>query len=546
MKKPLQDASFWALFAAGIVASVVVAAIIWSLHHPYGIHWDEAEYLSYSGVDVQRLWAGKILTVGGRILIKTFGRPPAYRILALPFLAIFGFHPATARLVSLSCFTLSAWFVYLTGRHVGGKVAGAFAVVIFALSPEVISASAFFGTDTSLYLATSALLYYVVVSWENSSEQRSRWMGLGIAIGFGFLAKTSFFLIACPLLAFWLIAGRYGWFGISSLARQKKAGALALLIAGPWWVLNANKAIDFVRFARGDVRNSLGSPSLLTWMRWSSTVVQCLLGHGVAIVIGLVLVACVYKVVILKEKILSRLQRAVVVAFICTGAPIVLAQLSGTNHLLRHISPAIIPLALVVGLLAEQSGWTCSLPGAAAFMLLFSAQLAMLVAPVIFPNTHPIALEFPNGIRPWQTLVRFDQWDWTPLERVSQSCGMSSPSIAYLGNGRAFNGNQIDYSWILKGLPQPNVDWLWRYEDGAFDWPKLMNEADQNDIVITAPGYIGERVIKEDLDNQHNMEFAQHLSSDPLFQPPITLAMGRFEPVEVLAFVKKSFACSNP
>ncbi|WP_158750243.1 glycosyltransferase family 39 protein [Acidobacterium sp. S8] len=546
MKKPLQDASFWALFAAGIVTSVVVAAITWSLHHPYGTHWDEAEYLSYSGVDVQRLWAGKILTVGGRILIKTFGRPPAYRILALPFLAVVGFHTTTARLVSLACFVLSAWFVFLTGRRVGGRVAGAFAALIFTLSPEVVSASAFFGTDTSLYLATSALLYYVALSWEDNSDRPDRWIGLGVAVGLGFLAKTTFFLIACPLLAFWLIAGHYGWLGIPTLAKERKAGALAFLIAGPWWLLNAKKSFDYVHYARNFVRNSLGAPSPATWMRWLDTVAQCLLGHGVVIAIGLVVVACFVKVFVLKQKLLSRFQKAIAFACACTGMPIVLAQLSGTNHLLRHISPAVIPLALVVGLLAEQSGWAYSFPGAAAFALLFSAQLAMLVTPVIFPNKHPVNLKFPNGSPPWQALVRLDQWDWTPLERISQSCGLNSPRIAYLGNGRAFNVPQIEYSWVLKDLPQPDVTWLWRYEDGALDWPALVNEADQNDIVITAPGFVGEKVIKEDLDNEHNLEFADHLSDDPLFKSPVTLAMGRFEPVQVLVFVKKAFVCGSP
>jgi hypothetical protein len=40
------------------------------------------------------------------------------------------------------------------------------------------------------------------------------------------------------------------------------------------------------------------------------------------------------------------------------------------------------------------------------------------------------------------------------------------------------------YAWISKGLPQPDVIWLWRYEDGLGDWQKVMDAADQNDIVL--------------------------------------------------------------
>ena len=537
---------FWPFLAATAVVVVLTAAVFWSRAHPYGVHWDEAEYLNQVGVDAQRLWAGKLLTLGGRILIKTLGRPPAYRILVLPFLAVFGFHVLIARLVSLACLALSSWFVYLAASRIGNTIAGAFAVLIFVLSPEVVSASIFFGTDASLYLATSAMLYYVFESWHDKHDkvERSRtWIGLGLAFGLGFLAKTSFFVIAFPVLAFWLIAGRYGWLEIPSVTAQKKAGGLALLIAAPWWVANIRTSFAYAQYARGFVRNSLGAPSPGTWLRWFNTVVQGLLGHGLAILIGLVLITYCVTAMIRKDTLLDSLQKASLMACACAGVPIVLTQLSGTNHLLRHISPAMIPLAISVAVLAERSGWTYSWAGTAASTILFCGQLIMLVAPVAFPNNHPIDLAFPNGALPWQAMVRFDQWDWTPVRDIGQSCGREAPKISYLGNGRAFDAPQIQFFWISKGLAQPEVTWLWRYEDGPLDWQKVMDAADQNDIVITAPGFVGESKIKEDLDNQHNAEFADRLSRDPHFRAPIHLGMGRFEPVEVLAFVNKTLVC---
>jgi 4-amino-4-deoxy-L-arabinose transferase-like glycosyltransferase len=534
---------FWPLFAAMTVMVIITAAIFWARAHPFGVHWDEALYLDEAGTDVQRLWAGKLLTLGGRILLKTFGRPPAYRILVLPFLAIFGFHVMVARLVSIGCFALSSWFVYLAARQVAGRTAGAFAALIFVLSPEVVAASITFGTDSSLYLATSAMLYYTFASWDEGASRQKNWIGLGIAIGLGLLAKTSFIAIAIPFLAFWLVAGHYGWFEIPSLATQRKAGLLASLIALPWWLLNIRKSFDYAKYARGFSRNSLGSPSIETWLRWLSSVVQALLGYGLAALIILVLIAYALKAKSDKNSFLTVRQRAAVIACCCAGAPIVLAQLSGTNHLLRHISPAMIPLGVVVGVFAEKSGWSRLWFGAAASVGLFCGQLLLMTMPVAFPNTHAVELELPNGFVPSQAMARFDQWDWTPLRTISESCGLDAPKISYLGNGRAFDPPQIQFSWISKGLQQPDVVWLWRFEDGPADWAKIMDAADQSDIVITAPGYVGESEIKENLDNQHNAEFADRISRDAHFQGPTRLAMGRFEPVPVLVFSRRELVC---
>ena len=553
LEQPKSEGRFWPVFAAAITVTIMLAAVRWSLAHPYGIHWDEAQYLDDIGIDVQRLRSGLLLRLGGRILLKSFGHPPAFRLLALPVLGLFGFHTVTARLVSLTCFGLSAWFIYLATRRIGTPVAGAFAVLFFSLSPEVISASIFFSTDAPLYLATSAMLYYLFVCWTDGAEHPNNWIGLGLAIGLGFLSKASFVLIAFPVLAFWLVVSRYGYLGIPSPTSQRKAAALALLVAGPWWLLNIKSAIAYAQYARSFVRNSLGPPSLQTWTRWLSTVLQGLLGHSTSILIGLVAIACFHKVVIKREKILDPFKRTSLGVCACAGLPIVVAQLSGTNHLLRHISPAVIPLAVAVGILADASGWTRSVPAVAVSGILFCVQLLMIVAPVLSPNSHPVDLGFVNGVLPWRAMARFDQWDWKPVREISYGCGLHSPRISFLGGGRTLDPPQIEYPWVAQPtltphdakLESPDVTWLWRYEDGPLDWQRVMDATGKSDIVLTAPQYIGEVANKEDLDNQHNADFAARLSLDPLFRGPIRLEMGRFEPVEVWVFLKRDLVCQT-
>lgn len=551
MEQPKSNGSYWLYFAAVTMVVITLAAIRWSLEHRFGTNWDEAIYLNQVQLDIHRLRSGMLLKLAGGIL-KSWGRPPGYRLLAVPFLALFGFHAATARLVSLACFSLSAWFIYLATRRIGSQAAGAFALLVFCLSPLVISASMWFSTEGALYLATSAMLYYVFLCWSDKSESPAKWIGLGLAVGLGFLSKVSFVVIALPLLVFWLVVDRWSHLGVPRLAAQRKAGLLALLVAGPWWLLNIKTAVTATESARGFVRNSLGPPSLTTRIQWLGTVAQSLLGYGLSILIGLVVIAWFRKAIVKKETILDPLQRVALGACACAGVPIVIAQLSGTNHLLRHISPAVIPLAIAVGVLSDKTGWVRSGVAIAVSSVLFCAQLLIIVVPVFLPNNHPVDSGPANGSLPWRIMVRHDQWDWSPVLNISQSCGINNPRISYLGGGRSFTQPAIEYPWAAKALSTrggtvdyPDVKWLWSYEEGPLDWQKVMDSVGQSDLVITAPHYNGDAGDKQDADNQYNSELAARLSHDPRFRGPLRFQTGRFEPVEVLVFLNNSLVCQS-
>jgi dolichyl-phosphate-mannose-protein mannosyltransferase len=550
-EQPKSERNIWFFSTFLIITAILVAAFCWSLAHPYGIHWDESQYLNDIQIDGQRFRTGHLLKLAGRILVKNFGRPPAYRLLAFPLIGVLGYHTTEARMISLACFALSAFFVFLSVRRISRPEAGAFAALIFALSPEVVSASIFFGTDTSLYLATAAMLYFIFASWSDGEQRTSNWVGLGCAVGLGFLAKTSFILIALPVFVFWFAASRSIHFKIPPLSSQRRAGALALLIAAPWWALNVRSAMAFVQYARGDVGNSLGSPSLGTWTLWLTTVVRCLLGGGLTILIALVLIALLVRLVE-KRLILSTLQTAAVGVCACAGLPIIMAQLSGTNHLLRHITPSVVPLAVAMGILASVSGWMKSRVASVVSVILLTAQAAVLIKPVVRPNQELLDIGFVNGALPSRTMIRFDQWDWRPVMTLADGCRVKAPEISFLGGGRAFNPPQIQFPWVVRAtstrdakLSVPNVTWLWRQQEGPLDWQKVMDEVDQSDMVITAPQYAGEVKEKQDPDDQYNAEFEERLLHDPRFRRPFLFQMGRFAPVEIAIFVKKDLSCSS-
>lgn len=539
----------WLWLIGLLLLPLVVAGIRWMFDHPYGIHWDEALYFNNVLIDLHKLHTGSLRKLASILIGPDGVRPPANLLVALPFLAVFGFHIVIARLVTLACWGVSGGILYLTTRRIAGPAAGAVAILVFCLSPEVISASIFFSTEGPFYLATALMLYFVSFYWGDEAEHPRGWIGLGLAIGLGLLAKSSFVLIAVPVLAVTLFfAGRHNR-TISALSSYLKAGALAFVVAAPWWLESFRYAFSYAKFAREQPRNSLGVPSLVTWAKWFFTVVVSLIGPGLSILIGVIVVVALRKIVVKREVRLNPTHRAALVACVCGVLPIVALQLSGTNHLLRYLCPAVIPFAMAVGILSDATGWIRSRSALVVSGVLGVVQVLMIVTPVAFPNHRPVDPGFYNGGLPWRIMARFEQWDLKPLREIAQGCGLEKPKIAFLGMGRPLNPPQILYPWFAAGVtanerngfPQPQ--WLWRYEQGPLDWPQVMSSAEQSDMVLTAPGFVGQATDRQPLDNQYNREFAGKLGSDPRFRGPIRLEVGRFEPVELLVFLRNDLAC---
>jgi hypothetical protein len=174
----------------------------------------------------------------------------------------------------------------------------------------------------------------------------------------------------------------------------------------------------------------------------------------------------------------------------------------------------------------------------------------MLVYPVLFPNRSIVDIGFVNGTLPWRSLARFDQWNWQPLADLSESCHLLSPKIAYLGGGREFNPAAMEYPWAANAdgrlaMSYPDAKWLWRYEDGAPDWQKIIGAAKQSDFIITAPNYVGEVRQHDDLDNEYNAKFAKELSRDHNLEKAFDFYVGRFEPVEIVIFRRRDASCES-
>jgi hypothetical protein len=135
----------WLCCASILLLLIMFSATRWILSHPFGFDWDEAVYFNESLTDIQNLHSGSLHKIAGILVADPF-RPPAYRLIALPVLSLFGFHPALARFISLALSGLTALFIFLTVRSLGSREAGILAILVFFLSPEILTGSTFYST----------------------------------------------------------------------------------------------------------------------------------------------------------------------------------------------------------------------------------------------------------------------------------------------------------------------------------------------------------------------------------------------------------------
>ena len=534
----------WFMLLAVTLFALLAAEIQWMLDHPSVVCWDEAHYFNTALSDQSALRNSGLRGLGLNILYSAGDdlsdrcRPPAYRVLAVPFYYFLGFRPTVLRLVSVGFIWLGLLLLYLTTRKFADRRCAVLSVLVCCLSPDLVWWSVLFYTDYPLFLASAGTFYFLVSSLTSRSASPRDWIGLGLSIGLGLLSKANFPLVAAPVLGFAMVAGRIRGLGGPSPSFAIKAGVVGLLVAGPWWWKNARLALMYARGARNFMWDSLGAPSIGTWISWLVSVVQGLLGHGVTTVIILIALAWIRKRFIRRDARLDSVQRTVLLACACAILPLVLLQLTGTNHLLRHLCPALVPLAIAVGLLAQVSGWSNSptLLGISALSIL--AQLSMLVTPVYHPNTTVVSNGLVNGMLPWRGLARVDQWDWRPVQQLSRDFGYEEPRISVLGVGRNLGPPQVLYAWFVDGKLNTRADRLWHYEGRTIDWDRVMAAVRESDIVVTAPGYTGTNIGEDIVDNQHNSELAHRLEGSPGFSGPIRFWMGRFEPAEVDVFVR--------
>jgi len=170
-----------------LLGAIILAALLYRwlivLNSPLGLHGDEAQYWAWS----QELDWGY------------FSKPPLIAwIIAIPT-SLFGSEEWAIRLPSAFLHSLTTYVIYLTASQAFNIRTGFWAACTYLAMPAVWLSSTIISTDVPLLLCW-ALALNAWVALRNIPSW-SRTVQLGLAIGFGLLAKYAMFFFIPILLA---------------------------------------------------------------------------------------------------------------------------------------------------------------------------------------------------------------------------------------------------------------------------------------------------------------------------------------------------------
>ncbi|MDQ3185795.1 MAG: glycosyltransferase family 39 protein, partial [Pseudomonadota bacterium] len=206
----------WRVASLGIVAFAVLLRLIYlgqaQLIPDEAYYWNYAQHMDLSFYD----------------------HPPMVAWLIWLGTAIFGDNEFGVRIGAFICGLITMGYLYALACNLYDKTTGMRAVLLLAVLPFYFSTGMVMTTDAPLVAAWAATLYYMERAL--IADQRSAWLGMGIAFGLGILSKYTLGLLGPAALLFVILdpASRR-W-----LRRPQPylAAALALLLFSPVIIWN--------------------------------------------------------------------------------------------------------------------------------------------------------------------------------------------------------------------------------------------------------------------------------------------------------------------
>src|SRR5215469_9362707 len=212
---PVAQAPSYAALAAGVIAAITAARLLWLAFQTAGLYPDEAQYWFWSR----------------HLALGYYSKPPLVAWLIALTTGLFGDGEFAVRLSAPLLHAAAAGFVYGIGARLYDRRVGFWSALAYATLPGVSLSAFIISTDAVLLPCWAAALYAFIRAREPGGG--FWWLVVGIAAGLGLLAKYA--------MAYWLISA----FGFVLLAPGERRhlrpllGALviALLIYLPnlWW-----------------------------------------------------------------------------------------------------------------------------------------------------------------------------------------------------------------------------------------------------------------------------------------------------------------------
>ena len=233
----------WGILCAVVAFFVIVGAINYMVGDRGRTGWDEADYINQAFLDRASLSRGPKPYIGA-LLKEDVARPPAYRILHVPFTLAAGLSTTSLRLFSFASLLITLGLVYLAVAEVAGTSAGLFSITFILPLSSVLGQALWYSTEHPLYLAVAGSLWSLVRILGRDAG-RHEYLLLGGFLGLGLLAKFTFVAMMVPLFSVLTLGCIAGFIESRQRAQLIKASIVALLIALPWYAFNVKPAFQF-------------------------------------------------------------------------------------------------------------------------------------------------------------------------------------------------------------------------------------------------------------------------------------------------------------
>lgn len=149
------------------------------------------------------------------------------------------------RLPSVVLGGVTLWFLYLSGRRLGGEAAGLWTAALAALAPAITYSGALVLPDAPLYAGLSITLYCLIRLAQGQEGRLMLWVWGGVALGVALASKYQAGLVALAVLL-WIGSAPSHW---NWLGRAGFYLALALALVGLMPVVIWNMAHGWVSFS---------------------------------------------------------------------------------------------------------------------------------------------------------------------------------------------------------------------------------------------------------------------------------------------------------
>src|SRR3954462_3669558 len=188
--------------------------------------------------------------------LMTVDKPPLSLWVQALSVRVFGFHSLSILVPQALMGMASVALVYDLTRRRFGRLAGAVAGVVLALTPMTVAISRHNNPDALLVLCCVAALWFLVRALEDG---RTKWIGwAGVCVGLAFEAKMLVALMVVPgIAAAWMWVAPRG--RVAALKQLLAGGAAMVVVGGAWPLLMALTPASDRPWISGTNNNSIWS-----------------------------------------------------------------------------------------------------------------------------------------------------------------------------------------------------------------------------------------------------------------------------------------------